>query len=171
MFAGWGIRTVAVGERRFNPQSYHNGSIWPHDNAIIAAGLARYRFTGAATRLLTSMFALSEATDLHRLPELICGFPRRGRAPTLYPVACAPQAWAAGAAFMLLGAAIGLQIDAPARRISFSGGQLPESLDWIRLTEVPVGDARVDLQLERHPHDLGVTVIRRDGDVEVVTIK
>jgi len=171
MYAGWGVRTVAAGELRYNPQSYHNGSIWPHDNAIIAAGLARYGFTGAATRLLTSMAELSEAVDLHRLPELICGFPRRGREPTLYPVACAPQAWAAGAAFMLLGAAIGVQVDAPARRISFSRGQLPEGIDWIRLTDLTVGDAHVDLQLERHPHDLGVTVIRREGDVEIVTVK
>ena len=171
LFAGWGVRTVAAGERRYNPQSYHNGSIWPHDNAIIAAGLARYGFAGAATRLLTSMLELSEVSDLHRLPELICGFQRRGRAPTLYPVACAPQAWSAGAAFMLLGAAIGVQIDAPARRVSFSRGQLPEGLDWIRLTGLAVGDARVDLQLERHPHDLGVTVLRRDGDVEIVTVK
>src|SRR5262245_42464898 len=170
-FAGWGVRTVAAGEPRYNPQSYHNGSIWPHDNAIVAAGLARYGFTGAATRIFTGTLDLSEAVDLHRLPELICGFRRRGRQPTLYPVACAPQAWAAGAVFMLLGAALGVHIDAPARRISFSRGQLPESIDWVRLSDLSIGDAHVDLQLERHPHDLGVTVIRREGQVEVVTVK
>jgi glycogen debranching enzyme len=151
--------------------SYHNGSIWPHDNAMIAAGFARYGFTGAATRILTAMLELSTAVDLHRLPELICGFRRRGREPTLYPVACAPQAWAAGAVFMLLGAALGVHIDAPARRISFSRGQLPESIDWVRLSDLTIGDAQVDLQLERHPHDLGVTVIRREGQVEIVTVK
>src|SRR5688500_4215358 len=97
-FAGWGVRTVAAGEARYNPMSYHNGSIWPHDNAVIAAGLARYGFTDAAARILNAMFDLSEAVDLHRLPELICGFDRRSdEHPTLYPVACAPQAWAAGA--------------------------------------------------------------------------
>ena len=170
-FAGWGVRTVAAGEQRYNPQSYHNGSIWPHDNAMIAAGFARYGFTGAATRILTAMLELSSAVDLHRLPELICGFRRRGREPTLYPVACAPQAWAAGAVFMLLSAALGVHIDAPARRISFSRGQLPESIDWVRLSDLTVGDAQVDLQLERHPHDLGVTVIRREGHVEIVTVK
>jgi glycogen debranching enzyme len=170
-FAGWGIRTVAAGEQRYNPQSYHNGSIWPHDNALIAAGFARYGFTAAATRILTAMLELSSAVDLHRLPELICGFRRRGREPTLYPVACAPQAWAAGAVFMLLGGSLGVHIDAPARRISFSGGQLPESIDWVRLSDLSVGDAHVDLQLERHPHDLGVTVIKREGQVEVVTVK
>jgi glycogen debranching enzyme len=170
-FNGWGVRTVAAGERRYNPQSYHNGSIWPHDNAIIAAGASRYGFTGVSARMLTASLELSEAVDLHRLPELICGFTRRGREPTLYPVACAPQAWAAGAVFMMLAASLGIHIDAPARRISFSRGRLPEPIDWIRLTDLKVGDASVDLQLERHPHDLGVTIIRREGDVEIVTVK
>jgi glycogen debranching enzyme len=124
-----------------------------------------------ATRILSSSLELSEAVDLHRLPELICGFTRRGREPTLYPVACAPQAWAAGAVFLMLAASLGIHIDAPARRISFARGRLPESIDWIRLTDLRVGDATVDLQLERHPHDLGVTVIRREGDVEIVTVK
>ena len=141
-FNGWGVRTVAAGERRYNPQSYHNGSIWPHDNALIAAGASRYGFTGAATRILNATLELSEAVDLHRLPELICGFTRRGREPTLYPVACAPQAWAAGAVFLMLAASLGMQIDAPARRISFSRGRLPESIDWIRLTDLKVGDAQ-----------------------------
>ncbi len=171
-FAGWGVRTVAATERRYNPQSYHNGSIWPHDNALVAAGMARYGFTGAARRILTAMADLSEAVDLHRLPELICGFPRRGREyPTLYPVACAPQAWAAGAVFLLLSATLGVHVDAPARRISFSRGRLPESLDWLRLTDLAVGDARIDVRLERHPHDVGVTVLRREGQIEIVTIK
>jgi glycogen debranching enzyme len=170
-FNGWGVRTVAASERRYNPQSYHNGSIWPHDNALVAAGASRYGFTGAATRILNATLELSEAVDLHRLPELICGFTRRGREPTLYPVACAPQAWAAGAAFLMLAASLGMQIDAPARRISFSRGRLPESIEWIRLTDLAIGDAHVDLQIERHPHDLGVTIIRREGDVEIVTVK
>ena len=170
-FNGWGVRTVAAGERRYNPQSYHNGSIWPHDNALVAAGASRYGFTGVAMRILNATLELSEAVDLHRLPELICGFTRRSREPTLYPVACAPQAWAAGAVFLMLAASLGVQIDAPARRISFSRGRLPESIDWIRLTDLAIGDARVDLQVERHPHDVGVTIIRREGDVEIVTVK
>jgi glycogen debranching enzyme len=170
-FAGWGVRTVGDGESRYNPQSYHNGSVWPHDNAIIAAGMARYGFTASAMRLLKAMLQLSEAVDLHRLPELICGFPRRGRQPTLYPVACAPQSWAAGAVFLLLTAALGMQIDAPARRISFSRGRLPESIEWVRLTDLTVGDARVELRVERHPYDVGVTVSRRDGHVEIVTVR
>ncbi len=171
-FAGWGVRTVAAGEARYNPMSYHNGSIWPHDNAVIAAGLEQYGFTAPATRILNAMFDLSDAVDLHRLPELICGFERRGdEHPTLYPVACAPQAWAAGAVYLLLAASLGLEIDAPARRLSLSRSQLPRNIDWIQMSNLAVADAHVDLRLDRHPHDVGVTVLRREGTVEIVTVK
>jgi glycogen debranching enzyme len=172
MFSGWGLRTVAVGEARYNPMSYHNGSIWPHDNALVAMGLSRYGYTAAAGRILSTMFDLSEVVDLHRLPELICGFPRRGREhPTQYPVACAPQAWAAGAVYMLLAACLGLRIDAPARRLSFSMSELPESIEWLRLSNLVIGDARVDLRLERHPHDVGLTVLRREGQLDIVAVR
>ena len=172
LFAGWGVRTVAAGEARYNPMSYHNGSIWPHDNAVTAGGLARYGYTGPAARILNAMFDLSDAVDLHRLPELICGFDRRGdEHPTLYPVACAPQAWAAGAVYLLLAAAAGMRIDAHAKRLSFSRAQLPRNVDWIELSNLVVGEARLDLRLERHVHDVGVTVLRRDGDVEIRIVK
>jgi glycogen debranching enzyme len=171
-FAGWGIRTVAAGEARYNPMSYHNGSIWPHDNAIIAAGFARYGRTLEAAHLLNAMFDLSEAVDLHRLPELLCGFERRSdEHPTLYPVACSPQAWAAGAVYLLVAASLGLAIDGKSARLSFTRAQLPRDVDWIQLTNLSVGHARVDVRLERHPHDVGVTVLRREGDVEIITIK
>jgi glycogen debranching enzyme len=171
-FAGWGVRTVAAGAARYNPMSYHNGSIWPHDNALVAAGLARYGFTGAASRIMVAMFDLSEAVDLHRLPELICGFHRRGgESPTLYPVACAPQAWAAGAVYLLLQACLGLRIDAAERRVSFSRAVLPDAIDWLRIMNLSVAEASVDLLLTRHTYDVGVTVLRRDGDVEIVAVK
>ena len=171
-FAGWGVRTVASSEARYNPMSYHNGSIWPHDNAVIAGGLARYGYTGPAARILNAMFDLSDAVDLHRLPELICGFDRRGdEHPTLYPVACAPQAWAAGAVYLLLAAATGMHIDAHSKRLSFSRAQLPRNVEWVELSNLVVGDARLDLRLERHVHDVGVTVLRREGDVEILTVK
>ncbi|HSL20203.1 MAG TPA: amylo-alpha-1,6-glucosidase [Vicinamibacterales bacterium] len=171
-FSGWGVRTVAAGESRYNPMSYHNGSVWPHDNAIVAAGLARYGFTGAAARILDAMFSLSQVVDLHRLPELICGFHRRGgEYPTLYPVACAPQAWAAGAVYLLLQASLGLRVDAGARSVSFSRAVLPGSIDSLQITNLQVGDAVIDLLFERHPHDVGVRVLRRTGDVEIVAVK
>jgi glycogen debranching enzyme len=171
-FAGWGVRTVAAGEARYNPMSYHNGSIWPHDNALTAAGLARYGFADAAAAILSAMFDLSQVVDLHRLPELICGFHRRaGESPTLYPVACAPQAWASAAVFLLIEACLGMRIDGINRRVSFTRGTLPESIDWLLLSNLAIGKARVDLRLERHPHDLGVTVLRRSGDIEIMAVK
>jgi glycogen debranching enzyme len=171
-FAGWGIRTVAAGEARYNPMSYHNGSIWPHDNAIAAAGFARYGFTSGATRILDAMLELSQAVDLHRLPELLCGFHRRTHErPTLYPVACSPQAWSAGAVYLIVQAALGLDIDAGRRRIIFTKAALPESIERIHLTNLAVGDSRVHLLLERHGEDVAVRVLKREGHIEVVTIR
>jgi glycogen debranching enzyme len=172
MFSGWGVRTVAGGEARYNPMSYHNGSVWPHDNAIIASGFCRYGFTEAATRIMSAMLDLSQFVDAHRLPELICGFHRRGgESPTLYPVACVPQAWAAGTVYQLLAACLGLEIDAAAHRITFRRAMLPLSVDWIRLTNLSVGNATVDLLLTRHAYDVGVQVLRREGQVEILTVK
>ena len=171
-FAGWGVRTVAAGEARYNPMSYHNGSIWPHDNAIVAAGLARYGFTGATTRVMSAMFDLSQAVDSHRLPELLCGFHRRGgEFPTQYPVACAPQAWAAGAVYLLLEACLGLRIDTAERRLSLTRSILPEPIDWLKISNLSVGGATVDLLLTRQTQDVGVSVLRREGDLEVVAVK
>jgi glycogen debranching enzyme len=171
-YAGWGIRTVASGEARYNPMSYHNGSIWPHDNALVAAGFSRYGCMDAARQILSAMLDLSQMVDLYRLPELICGFHRRtDDRPTLYPVACAPQAWAAGAVYMVLQACLGLRIDAAAGRVTLAGGILPASIDWLELSNLRVGRAVIDLRLERHAFDLGVTVLRREGDVEIVAIK
>ncbi len=110
--SGWGVRTVAVGESRYNPMSYHNGSIWPHDNSLIVLGLARYGLLDQAERVFDALFSAASYFDLRRLPELFCGFRRRqGAAPTLYPVACAPQAWAAATPFLLLQAVLGLEFD------------------------------------------------------------
>ena len=171
-FAGWGVRTVAAGAARYNPMSYHDGSVWPHDNAIVAAGLARYGFMSAAEQVFKGMFALSEAVDFQRLPELICGFHRRaGEAPTLYPVACAPQAWSAGAVYLLLQACLGLRVDATARRVTFARAVLPDEIESLRIVNLTVGDASVDLLLTRYATDVGVTVQRRDGNVEIVVSK
>jgi glycogen debranching enzyme len=171
-FSGWGIRTVAAGEARYNPMSYHNGSIWPHDNALAAAGLARYGLTAPATRVADAIFDLSQAIDFHRLPELLCGFARRGgEFPTLYPVACAPQAWAAGAVYLLLEAMLAMRIDAAAKRVQFSRATLPEAVEWLQITNLVVGDATVDLQIERHFHGIAVTVLRRHGDLEIAVMK
>jgi glycogen debranching enzyme len=171
-FSGWGIRTVAAGSARYNPMSYHNGSVWPHDNALIAAGFTRYGMTGHALGVLDAILDLSRMVDSHRLPELICGFHRRpDGSPTLYPVACAPQAWAAAAVSLLLQACLGARIDAPARRVSFARSVLPEELESVRILNLRVGSARTDLLLTRHAHDVSVTVLQRVGDVEIVAVK
>jgi glycogen debranching enzyme len=171
-FSGWGVRTVEAGMSRYNPMSYHNGSVWPHDTAIVAAGFARYGLTTHALRLLGAMFDLSRMVELHRLPELICGFHRRpGGFPTLYPVACAPQSWAAAAVFLLLQSCLGIHVNGTARQVSFVRGILPVELEWLRILNLRVVDASVDLLLTRHPHDVGITVLRREGDVEVVAVK
>jgi glycogen debranching enzyme len=172
MFSGWGVRTVASDERRYNPMSYHNGSVWPHDNAIVAAGLARYHQGQAAERILQGMFDTCQALDLQRLPELVCGFGRMpGAGPTLYPVACAPQAWAAGAVYMLLEACLGVTIDGPEQRIRFTYPRLPGVLETVWISNLRVGHGLVDLELRRHGEDVGVNVLRRDGAVEVILVK
>ena len=171
-FSGWGVRTVATSERRYNPMSYHNGSVWPHDNALVAAGMADYGLREGAAKILAGLFDASLFLDLHRLPELFCGFPRRpGESPTLYPTACVPQAWAAASAFLLLQSCLGLRIDAPARRLSFIRPILPPFLERVELRNLTIGEAGVDLILERRPDDVVVTVAGRDGDLETVVVK
>jgi glycogen debranching enzyme len=171
-FSGWGIRTVADTEARYNPMSYHNGSIWPHDNALIAAGFARQGFSESALQVLAGLFDASIFMNLHRLPELFCGFPRRpAESPTLYPVACNPQAWASASVFLLLQATLGLRISAGDRTVCFSRGRLPEFLERVRIHNLRVLDVTIDLLLERHHDDVGITVLRREGDVKIVSIK
>ena len=169
-FSGWGIRTVASGEARYNPISYHNGSVWPHDNALIAAGLARYGFKEMAGEILSGLLAVSTFVDLHRLPELFCGLERRTReGPTLYPVACAPQAWAAAAVFLLLQSCLGLSLDAEKKQVRLDGPYLPETIPEIWIRDLRVGDACVDLFLERRANLVRLQILDKRGEVEVIT--
>ena len=172
MFSGWGVRTLAAGEPRYNPMSYHDGSIWPHDNAITAMGLARAGFHEHAARMMAGLFEASRHFDLARLPELFCGFSRRpGEGPTRYPVACSPQAWAAGAVFMLLQACLGLEVDASARLVRFEHASLPAFLDHLRIDNLVVGDAVLNLHVERQRLGVRVDVIGRWGQVEVMAVR
>jgi glycogen debranching enzyme len=172
MFSGWGLRTISSRERRYNPMSYHNGSIWPHDNAIAAEGIAAYGYREQALRLLSGLFGASQHVDLNRLPELFCGFVRRtGQGPTLYPVACSPQAWAAGSVFMLLKAVLGLDIDALRRTVTLRSPALPDFLNELWISNLRVGAGSMDLRLQRHPGDVGVTVLHKRGDVQLATLK
>src|SRR5262245_9068294 len=171
-FSGWGIRTVASTEARYNPMSYHNGSIWPHDNAMIAVGFAHYGLYDAANKVLAGLFDASLFVDLQRMPELFCGFPRRaGEGPTLYPVACAPQAWAAASVFQLLRATLGLTVTADPARVFFRHPRLPEFLGEIWIRDLTVGPGSVDCRIVRHQESVSVEVLRRSGDIEVMVLK
>jgi glycogen debranching enzyme len=167
-FCGWGVRTIPSGEARFNPMSYHNGSVWPHDNALIALGLANYGDTNSVQTIFTGMFRAASAMNLRRLPELFCGFRRRpGRGPTNYPVACSPQAWAAAAPLALLQASLGLSFDVAGNAIVLHHPRLPDFLDEVLLTNLRLQKASVDLLLRRHGQDVAINVLRREGDVAV----
>ena len=170
-FSGWGIRTVANTEARYNPMSYHNGSVWPHDNALIGYGMSRYGFHEGALPILSGMFDASLFVELHRLPELFCGFHRRaGESPTLYPVACAPQTWASAAVFLLLQAALGLEICAPERVVRLRHARLPPSIQEVELHNLLVADAELDLVITRQPDGVVASVTRRQGAVEVIAV-
>lgn len=168
-FSGWGIRTISAREWRFNPASYHNGSIWPHDNALIALGLAKYGHSTQVMHLTQAILDAAAHMELRRLPELFSGSQRRrGKGPVLYPVACAPQAWAAATPFALLQACLDLQIDAAQSIVRLRHPRLPPSLNSLLIRNLPVGAARIDLMLRRRQgEDVAVNVLKKDGDANV----
>ncbi len=170
-YCGWGIRTVAAGEALYNPMSYHNGSVWPHDNALIAMGLARYRLNDAILRIMDGLFAAATHMDLRRLPELFCGFARRpGRGATLYPVACTPQAWASATPIALLQACLGLTFDPAAKIVRFDRPVLPQWLEEVNLRGIHLRGERVDVSLRRRDGEVLAGVPARTGDVRVVSV-
>ena len=171
-YSGWGIRTLAASERRFNPLSYHNGSVWPHDNALIALGFAAYGLQSHAAHILEGLYQASYNFDLHRLPELFCGFQKRaGEGPTLYPVACNPQAWAAGAVYLVLQASLGLVLNDKDSTVEFHSPVLPPCLDEVLLKHLRVGGGYVNLRLRRHEQDVSVDVLHAEGDIRQHIIK
>jgi len=168
-FSGWGVRTVASGQVRYNPLSYHNGSIWPHDNSIVASGLAKYECKDKAGRILLGLLDASRWADLGRLPELFCGLDRRrDEGPTLYPVACSPQAWAAGAVFLVIQACLGVSIQGANNRISFDRPFLPEGIPQLSIKGLRTSDGSVDVFVERQNDDVRVEVTDQQGEIEVV---
>ncbi len=172
MFSGWGVRTVGEREARYSPMSYHDGSVWPHDNAIIAMGFARYGMAEQARTVMQALFEASSHMGIFRLPELFCGFSRREEeGPSLYPVACSPQAWSSGAAFMLLGASLGLTIDAPAGKVMFRRPVLPESIDEVTIRNLRVGSGSVDVLVRRERGGVQVQATRTGKSIEVMIEK
>lgn len=183
--SGWGVRTIEAGTSNYNPMSYHNGSVWPHDNGLIALGLHELGFKAETERIFEGIFRASTYMDLLRLPEVFCGFGRReGEAPTLYHHACAPQAWAAGAVYICLQAALGLSIDARGRstdgsssgakdgaRVCFMRPRLPDFLEAVRITNLQAGDGKVDLLIQNYGSDVSVQILDREGNVTVTVEK
>ena len=171
LFSGWGIRTVSLDERRYNPMSYHNGSVWPHDNALIALGFARYGMQRPIERIFKGLFEAATYMDISRLPELFCGFQRRrGRGPTLYPVACAPQAWAAATPFALLQASLGLSFNPAQNEIRLINPRLPSFLDKVIIRQLRLGNSSLDLAIVRHDEQVSMRVLRREGQLRVSAI-
>ncbi|ORC62333.1 amylo-alpha-1,6-glucosidase [Pseudomonas floridensis] len=161
--SGWGLRTLETGAIRFNPMSYHNGSVWPHDVALCAAGIARYGEHAGAVHILSSLFEAATAFGM-RLPELYCGFKRGpGESPIAYPVACLPQAWAAGSVFMLLQACLGISVDAAQRRIVITQPRLPVGIDRIEVKRLRFGAFRIDLTVQRIGERVAAFIERQEG--------
>ena len=169
MFSGWGIRTMSMEAAAYNPMSYHNGSVWPHDNALIAAGLKRYGFPRWTNRVATALFDAAIYADYLRLPELFCGFTRRSpNRPVSYPVACSPQAWAAGAPFLMLQAMLGVSARGDEGLLTVNQPQLPPWLNTVELRNLRVGDSRLSLVFRREGEITSFSLLSREGDVRVV---
>lgn len=171
-FCDWGVRTLASDAARYNPMSYHNGSVWPHDNALIALGLARYGLKDGTVRILRALYEASLHMNLQRLPELMCGFARSspGDGPTPYPVACSPQAWSSAAMLGTLKAGLGLNFDAHNRTLLLDRPALPLFIDSMTFERLSIANGSIDLELHQHGGAVAAHVRRRSGDIDVVVV-
>jgi glycogen debranching enzyme len=169
LFSGWGVRTLGGNEVRYNPMAYHNGSVWPHDNAIAARGLARYGFHEKAMTVFSTLLEVTDFVELRRLPELFCGFHRRQRSegPTMYPVACSPQAWSAGSLYLLLEAALGIEFHANDNSLHFTSQPLPEFLSGLTITGLQLNDSQVDVRISRDQGKTRPEIVRQTGNIRL----
>ncbi|HEX2394866.1 MAG TPA: amylo-alpha-1,6-glucosidase, partial [Bacteroidales bacterium] len=171
MFSGWGIRTVSSAEIRYNPMSYHNGSIWPHDNAIIAYGLSKYGLKDAVNRISAALFDASLFMENQRMPELFCGFTRRkGEAPTSYPVACSPQSWSVASVFLIIQSFLGLQINEYENLIRFYKPGLPDFIDFMIIRKLKFGKLNLDIQFSRAAQGISIALLNKELDVKIEAV-
>ena len=169
MASGWGLRTLGRREALYNPMSYHNGSVWPHDTAIAALGMRRYGFLEPFFALSTALFEAVLHFQGSRMPELFCGFPREwGHGPTRYPVACEPQAWSAGVVYQLVSGMLGLVPSAAENRLTLDRPGLPPWLKWLEVHDLRVGKSRVTLRAAQGREGAAIELLGRAGDVEIV---
>lgn len=167
---GWGVRTIGRTEARYNPMSYHNGSVWPHDNAVIAAGCARYGLLNAAETIFSGLMDAASYMEERRLPELFCGFKRRRwRGPTLYPVACAPQAWASAAPFMLIASLMGLRLDPARGCVTLSNTRLPDGVGPVTIRNLMLNGKTVDFRVHASGGTGTLEVLTSAAEIEVTT--
>jgi glycogen debranching enzyme len=169
MFSGWGIRTVSSSEINYNPMSYHNGSIWPHDNALIAYGMQRYGHKKGVNKIFNAMMDTSLYMEDKRLPELFCGFKRRpAEGPTAYPVACSPQAWAVASVFMMIQSCLGIEIDAKENILCFNNPTLPDFMDVIEIKDLRIKNGSIDFIAEKNQGSVAIKVMRKTCDINVI---
>jgi glycogen debranching enzyme len=168
MFSGWGVRTLSTAERRYNPVGYHLGTVWPHDNALLAAGCRRYGEDDAALRIFSAIAEAAMHFRHHRLPEAMAGFQREDfQVPVHYPVACHPQAWAAGAVPFLLTTCLGLEPDAFAGKLRITRPRLPDFVNRVALRGLRVGEASADLEFRRTAGGAEVNILGTSGQLAV----
>ena len=170
MASGWGVRTVSSRAPEYNPMSYRSGSIWPHDNSLIVAGMRRYGYHWEAEEITTQLFQASLFFPYSRLPELFCGFTRDQKAhstPAEYPVSSSPHAWAAGSAILLFQSTLGLQVDAPSNRLYLTP-KLPAWLEYASVRNLRVGRGTIDLYFERRGEETSFQITENEAGVEVV---
>jgi glycogen debranching enzyme len=171
MFSGWGWRTLSQEERVFNPLSYHRGSVWPHDNSLIAHGMALNEFRGAAMKVMTTLFQAALECRDYRLPELFCGVQRRDYdEPVHYPVSCSPQAWASGALFLMLTSVLGLRPSAPRKELNIVNPTLPDWLEHLHIRNLRIGNSRVGLDYARRGNRTFCNVVDVDGEKLLVNV-
>jgi len=169
MFSGWGIRTLSGDAGYFNPMSYHNGTIWPHDNAIILRGMKRYGESEGCLRVMDSLFEAATSMDYMRMPELFCGFSRaRLDYPVIYPTACSPQAWSAAAIFLIVQTMLGIAADAPKRVLYVNRPMLPSWLTRVEIRDMRVGSERISLLFRREEEGTNFSVLKKGPSIRVV---
>ncbi|MFW6226085.1 MAG: amylo-alpha-1,6-glucosidase, partial [bacterium] len=172
MFTGWGIRTLSSSAVRYNPMSYHNGSVWPHDTAMIAYGMAKYGYNNEVLKVVKGLFDASLFLELQRLPELFCGFTRRkGEGTTAYPVACSPQAWSVAAVFLLIEAMLQIEINATTKSILFKNPQLPDYIDHLKMQNIKLSTEQANINLHKYNNDVGINIINKPTDWMVLVYK
>jgi glycogen debranching enzyme len=165
MFSGWGWRTMSCEERIYNPLSYHRGSVWPHDNSLIAHGMALNDFRDPVKTIVTALSQAALTFRDYRLPELFCGIQRREHdVPVHYPVSCSPQAWASGAMFLMLSSLLGIRPSAPRKQLNIVNPQLPDWLDHLHLRNLRVGSSRVGLDFTRSGERTFCNIVDVEGE-------